>query len=363
MRVLVLWADERSPNLGVRALARGSRDLIRTVWPGAEFEFADFTSRPPEVPWGQVRSLVRERVTGRLGMKRWLEGFDLVWDTRSGDSFSDLYGAHRHSVMSAVHEFAVQARRPVVMAPQTIGPFSTTRGRALARRSLRRSALVFARDPVSAGAAATLGRPVDATTSDLAFAIAPPDRIGPPRDVILNVSGLLWQENPHVDAGAYREAVQAIVRMLLSRSRSVAVLPHVLDSHDRDNDAPAVDALAAEFGSDLELLEPADLDDARSIIAGSRVLVGARMHACLNALSTGVPAIAMSYSRKFAPLLDAIGWPFSVPAEDTGTETAARVIELLADPSLPESARRSQALGRTSMSPVRPALASLSFPR
>ena len=44
-------------------------------------------------------------------------------------------------------------------------------------------------------------------------------------------------------------------------------------------------------------------------------------------------------------------------------DAAARVVELLADPSLPESARRSQALGRTSMSPVRPALAWLSFPR
>ena len=268
VRVLVLWADERSPNLGVRALARGSRDLIHSVWPDAEVEYADFTSRPPQVPWGRVRSLAKERVLGRLGMKRWLEGFDLVWDTRSGDSFSDIYGAHRHSVMSAVHEFAAQAHRPVVMAPQTIGPFTSVSGRMLGRRSLHRSALVFARDPVSAAAAAALGRPVDAVTSDLAFAIAPPEPADRRRDVILNVSGLLWQDNPHLDARAYREAVTAIIRMLLTDSRSVALLPHVLDSHDRDNDAPAVDALMAEFGSDLEALTPRGLDDARAIIAG-----------------------------------------------------------------------------------------------
>lgn len=362
VRVLVLWADERSPNLGVRALARGSRELIRSAWPDAEVEFADFTSRPPEVPWGHVRSLVRERVTGRLGMRQWLERFDLVWDTRSGDSLTDIYGSHRHSVMSALHEFAVQAGRPVVLAPQTIGPFRSTTGRLLARRSLHRSALAFARDPISADAAAALGRPVDAVTSDLAFAIAPPDGIARPRDVVLNVSGLLWQENPHLDARAYREAVTAIVRMLLADSRSVAVLPHVLDSHDRDNDAPAVDALSTDFGTDLEILAPRDLDDARAIIAASRVLIGARMHACLNALSTGVPAIAMAYSRKFAPLFDAIGWPYSVPAEDSGTESAARVLEMLADPSLGESARRAQARGRAAMSPIRPALESLALP-
>ena len=362
MRVLVLWADEHSPNLGVRVLARGSRDLISRVWPDAEFEFADFTSRPPQVPWGRVRSLVKERVVGRLGMKDWLEGFDLVWDTRSGDSFSDIYGSHRHSVMSAVHEFAVQAGRPVVMAPQTIGPFTSVSGRMLGRRSLRRSALVFARDPVSAAAAAALGRPVDAVTSDLAFAIAPPERTAARRDVILNVSGLLWQDNPHLDARAYREAVTAIVRMLLANSRSVALLPHVLDSHDRDNDAPAVDALTAEFGSDLEAVAPRDLDEARAIIAGSNVLIGARMHACLNALSTGVPAIAMAYSRKFAPLFDAIGWPYSVPATASGTESAARVLEILAVPTLGEWAHRAQARGRSSMSPIRPALNSLSLP-
>jgi len=363
VRVLVLWADERSPNLGVRTLARGSRDLIDSVWPDTEVEYADFTARPPQVPWGQVRSLVRERVTGRLGMKQWLEGFDLVWDTRSGDSFSDIYGSHRHSVMSAVHEFAAQAHRPVVMAPQTIGPFMSGSGRMLARRSLHRSALVFARDPVSAAAAEALGRPVDAVTSDLAFAIAPPDPVARRRDVILNVSGLLWRENPHLDARVYREAVTAIVRMLLADSRSVALLPHVLDSHDRDNDAPAVDALTAEFGDDLEPLAPRDLDDARAIIAGSRVLIGARMHACLNALSTGVPAIAMAYSRKFAPLFDAIGWPYSVPATALGTETAARVLEILAVPTLGESAQRARARGRSSLSPIRPALESLSFPR
>lgn len=360
MRVLVLWADEHSPNLGVRVLARGSHDLLSGVWPGAQFEFADFTARPPQIPWGRVRSLVRERVQGRFGMQRWLGEFDVVWDTRSGDSFSDMYGSHRHAVMSTVHEFAVQSGCSVVMAPQTIGTFGSVSGRMLGRRSLHRSALVFARDPVSAAAAAALGRPVDAVTSDLAFAISQPEHVASQRDVILNVSGLLWQENPHADAQAYRQAVGSIIRTLLARSRSITILPHVLDSHDRDNDAPAVDALVEEFGAELEVVVPRDLDDARAIIAGSNVLIGARMHACLNALSTGVPAIAMAYSRKFAPLFAEIGWPHSVSLASDGADVAARTLEILGDRSLGAQALEAQARGQASMTAMLPALESLS---
>ena len=362
MRVLVLWADERSPNLGVRVLARGSRELLQGVWPDAEFEFADFTSRPPQVPWGRVRSLVKEHALDRLGMRAWLEGFDVVWDTRSGDSFSDLYGSHRHAVMSTVHEIAVRSGLPVVLAPQTIGPFTSLRGRLLARRSLRRSALVFARDPVSAAHAARLGRPVDATTSDLAFAIPSPV-VTLHRDVVLNVSGLLWQDNPHLDAERYRGAVRALVAELLARSRAVTVLPHVLDSHDRDNDAPAVEALVHEFGADLHVAEPRDLDDARAVIAGCRALIGARMHACLNALSTGVPAIAMAYSRKFGPLFEELGWPHSISLADDGRDPVARIIEALDDPSLHDRALAAASRGRASMALIPPHLASLSLPR
>lgn len=361
MRVLVLWADERSPNLGVRVLARGSRELLETVWPGVVVEFADFTSRPAQVPWGRVRSLVKEHALGRLGMRAWLEGFDLVWDTRSGDSFSDIYGSHRHSVMSTVHEIAARAGLPVVLAPQTIGPFTTLRGRLLGRRSLHRSALVFARDPVSAAQAAALGRPVDATTSDLVFAIPSPE-VTEHRDVVLNVSGLLWQDNPHVDAARYRNTVTGLVAALLARSRSVTVLPHVLDSHDRDNDAPAVDTLVRAFGRDIDVAAPRDLDDARALIAGCRVLVGARMHACLNALSTGVPAIAMAYSRKFGPLFEGLGWRHSISIADPGGDAVARVLDILDDPTLHDQARAACSLGRASMTLIRPGLETLSIP-
>lgn len=350
-RVLVLWAEESSPNLGVAVLARGSRDLLRRVHPETEFVFANYGARPPELPWGRPRSLLRERVQGRFGMQEYLKGFDLVWDTRSGDSFADIYGLDRHLTMSLVHEFAVQAGTRVVMAPQTIGPFSTRRGRALGRRTLHRSAYVFARDPRSARAAEELGRPADLVTADLVFAIDPPAP-GPERDVLLNVSGLLWHANPHVDHLTYQQVVRKAIEQLRVDGRDVALLAHVLDSPNPDNDVPVVRDLAAETGGDLEVVVPTGLDDVRATIAGAKVLIGSRMHACLNALSVGVPAVPLAYSRKFAPLLQSVGWEVGFDLRTDDPQRLPHDVAAAVDSADPIAARAAAARGRESLDAI-----------
>ncbi|MBO9625106.1 MAG: polysaccharide pyruvyl transferase family protein [Microbacterium sp.] len=350
MRVLIAWANDSSVNLGVRALARGSEDLVRSVWPDAEFTYLNYGRRQPEVPWNP-RSMLRERLTGRLGMQRWLRGFDLVWDTRSGDSFADIYGLERHSTMSMLHEFAAQAGVPVIMAPQTIGPFHTRRGRAMARRNLRRSELVFARDDVSARASSDLGRPVAAITSDLVFGIDQPTPAPEKRDVLLNVSGLLWDDNPHVDATRYREAIHRIIDGLLASGRSVTLFPHVLDSKNHDNDVPVSLALAEEYSGRIDIAVPTDLEEARAMIAASELVIGARMHACLNALSTGTPAVAMAYSRKFAPLMEAVGWDHVVSITEAG-EWADAVLAHAATPGLRAQAEAARDKGRELLEPL-----------
>lgn len=350
-RVLVLWAEETSPNLGVAALARGSHDLLLRAFPGATITFANYGARPPEIPWGRPRSLLRERVQGRFGMQEYLRGFDLVWDTRSGDSFADIYGVDRHLTMSLVHEFAVQAGARIVMAPQTVGPFDTRRGRVLGRRTLHRSTHVFVRDPRSARAAAELGRPADHITTDLVFAIDPPTP-GPARDVLLNVSGLLWHANPHVDHLAYQQVVRETIKRLRADGREIALLAHVLDSPNPDNDVPVVRELAAENGNALEVVVPTGLDDVRSTISGARVLIGSRMHACLNALSVGVPAVPLAYSRKFAPLLQSVGWEVGFDLRTTDPQHLPHDIATAVDSADPTAARAAAARGRASLESI-----------
>lgn len=351
MRILVLWAEESSPNLGVGVLARGSRDLLRHAFPTADITFANYGARPPQVPWGRPRSLLRERVLPRYGMQDFFRGFSLVWDTRSGDSFADIYGIGRHLTMGLVHEFATQAGTPVVMAPQTIGPFGTRRGQILARRNMRRSRYVFARDPQSAIAAAGLGREPELTTADLVFAIDRPAPISQ-HDVLVNVSGLLWQDNPHVSAEGYRRTIRKVAELLRDEGREVSLLAHVLDSPDKDNDVPAVRALAQELGGDVEVVVPTSLDSVRETIAGSRLVIGSRMHACLNALSVGVPTIPLAYSRKFAPLLQSVGWDAGFDLRTEDLEALPRKVVRAASEVDAADAEAAARRGRESLRPI-----------
>jgi polysaccharide pyruvyl transferase WcaK-like protein len=332
VRVLTLWADDLSSNLGVRALARGTAALVERAHPGAEVVALHYGSGTAPTPVGDWRRLLRARLDPREPLVEWLRGFDLAVDTRAGDSFADIYGLRRLTTQSMLAELATQAGTPVVLGPQTIGPFGTRRARTLGRWSMRRAACVMARDSTSAEYAARLGRPVDVLSTDVVFALPRP-QVERTRDVVLNVSGLLWAPNPHVDHAGYRTTVLGVARGLLAAGRRVTLLAHVLDSPVADNDVPAVHEVAALLDEPgVDVVVPEDLDDVRRVTASAALVVGSRMHACLNALSTGTPAVPLAYSRKFDPLLSDLGWPHTIDLRRAADPVAATLA--LADKDL-----------------------------
>ncbi|WP_375426025.1 polysaccharide pyruvyl transferase family protein [uncultured Friedmanniella sp.] len=311
MRALVLWADDNSSNLGVRALAAGTAALVQRAYPGTEMTFLAYGSGVAPVRVGDPKVLAKEMVTNRGGLRDWLRGFDLVLDTRAGDSFADIYGLNRLFAQSLLAEEVHRTKVPLVMTPQTIGPFSGRRAKLIARRNLHTATLVMARDQTSAEHSRALGRPVDHLTTDVVFALPAPERVVT-RDVVFNVSGLLWEPSPHVDHLAYRKTVTDLYARLVAAGRTVTLLAHVLDSPVADNDVPAIRSFASSLDTEPEILVPTSLTDVREMVASAAVVIGSRMHACLNALSVGTPAIALAYSRKFAPLLADIGWSRSI---------------------------------------------------
>ncbi|KXF52037.1 polysaccharide pyruvyl transferase [Rhodococcus sp. SC4] len=326
-KVLVLWADTRSANFGVQVLARGLAELATRAWgPETVVEFQNYMPGDSPVSF-TTRSIARDFGRRNGPIKTKLREYDVILDSGAGDSFTDIYGLKRHAFMVYASRSAARLGIPLAMGPQTIGPFTTAAGRRGGKYCLDRASVVQSRDDVSAEYSATLGRPVDARATDVVFAL-PRAEVPKSRDVVVNVSGLLWFSDRHGDSAGYRNSVRSLLGELRSAGRQVSLLAHVVDAVSVDDDVAAVRALEAEFRSALEVVVPRTLDEVRSTVGSAEWVVGARMHACLNALSMGTPAIPWAYSRKFAPLMSDLGWDLSVDLaqEQNPGETTAQVI-------------------------------------
>ena len=331
MKVLILWADANSANLGVRVLAEGAAALARQVWGESTIvehqDFGSLTIGTHLTP----RVVANDLGRSNGAIKRGLREYDVILDTGAGDSFADIYGMKRFGVMAYVQSAARRVGVPVVLTPQTIGPFNSLRGRVVARESLRRATMVMSRDQSSTAFARKLGRAVNVTSTDMVFALPEP-KPHAPLDVVVNVSGLLWQSSRHVDPAYYKRTIREILNGLLEDGRHISLLAHVLENPSIDNDLSAIEELEREFGTDVSSIVPEGLDDARASLAAAKVVVGSRMHACLNALSVGTPAIPLAYSRKFAPLMNDLDWKHTLDLQ-TGEDVSSRALEMVRNDS------------------------------
>ncbi|MCA4133064.1 polysaccharide pyruvyl transferase family protein [Arthrobacter sp. M4] len=350
-RVLVLWADDNSSNLGVRALSQGVFALAQRAWgDDTTVDFQSFDVGPLGTQLsGKIvaKGLMTRSRDLRLAMSK----YDVVLDTGAGDSFTDIYGLKRLAIMAYTRHVAKLAGVPVIMAPQTIGPFKTRIGRLTGRHTLRNAQTVFVRDSISQGFARELGREPDRLATDVVFALPQPTLRAERADVGLNVSGLLWNTDSHVSGAEYRSMTRELIRNLLDSGRSVTLIPHVIENPSTDNDMDAVRDLKTEFGDAVQVYVPSDLPEVRAFVAGCNVVIGARMHACLNALSVGTPAIPLAYSRKFAPLLGDLGWNHTLDLKKD-TEIVAKTLEILARPDLREEAAKVRELAERRLSAV-----------
>lgn len=344
MKVLVLWARPGATNLGVQALAEGTRALALRAFPNADVRCHGTGAPDVEGNDGPVNLLRHTHVLARAlrsdrEFKGWVRSFDLILDTRAGDSFADIYGLDGLAKMTLMSELAHAWGVPVVLTPQTVGPFVSRRARLLARRTLRNAGLIMTRDRQSSEVVRDLGFKTDVVASDVAFALDGVDAATQSRDVLLNVSGLLWSPNPHVDNERYRAAVVELFGTLKDAGREVSLLGHVVHEHERpgDNDSFAMSELSRVLGGAPEIIRPNGLLDVRRTIASATAVVGSRMHACLNAISLGVPAVPLGYSDKFSPLMADLGLADITVDLRRSARVSTDVMTVLERPNLAEA--------------------------
>jgi hypothetical protein len=132
----------------------------------------------------------------------------------------------------------------------------------------------------------------------------------------LNVSGLLYmggytRSNMFGLSGDYPELMRKIVRWFTGTAGTdVVLVTHVTGAWEGDGKACAAlyEELKEECGGRLHLADPTyDHREIKYLIGKCDFFLGARMHACIAALSQGIPAAGLAYSRKFGGVFESVG--------------------------------------------------------
>ena len=239
---------------------------------------------------------------------------------------------------------ALAAGVPVVKVSQALGPFDGRLNRFLARRFLPRMKLIAARGAQTEKFLAELGlhnveRFPDAAFSlecsdadDRAAAALLPPGLTPGRIIGISPSQVVYSlcRGKHVD---YLGELAELVRDLAGRGFDCVLFPHSARENTEkthNNDLPLLRRFAAMLSGTPRLTvidRELDAGVLRRLIARCDLLVASRFHAIISAMATGVPAVVVGWSHKYAEALA----PFELErfVQPYAEFSAARTLEMV----------------------------------
>jgi len=262
---------------------------------------------------------------------------DLVADITAGDSFSDIYGFRRFFLGFLQKWLVIFSGKKLVLLPQTYGPFKKTITRLMARYILNRASVVYCRDRIGIKYLKTLlgtnrtDRKVR-FAPDVAFildarkpervSIEPSANIRAHNSIVvgLNISGFLFNGGYKRDSMPglkvnYHSLVYEIIDLLMKHENvAVILIPHVFPpaGYESESDPQAClkvyEELNGKYPGRIFLIRGCyNHNEIKHIIGSCDFFIGSRMHACIAALSQGIPAVGIAYSKKFEGVFESVG--------------------------------------------------------
>ncbi|MBQ6779737.1 MAG: polysaccharide pyruvyl transferase family protein [Treponema sp.] len=336
-----------SGNKGCEALAYAFLDLLQEIAQEKKLNFSIDLFQPfltdefPPAPkdWKNLK-VSMHRINHRSKIKRLellnsVKEANICFDFTEGDSFTDMYGIRRFISQTLIKTVIIKCNTPIVLGPQTYGPFKHFFVRKWAEWIFKKSCAVFSRDEESALLVEKIAGSKLHVTTDIAMALKPYGdmllkngkiRIG------VNISALLWnggytgknQFNLTVDYKAYIEEI--LSKLSKTVEYEIYLIPHVIDPRNSCEDDYRLCAELKEKYANCIFLEnienPAEI---KNLISQMDVFTGARMHSTIAAFSTGVPVIPFAYSKKFENLYNALNYDSIINAKVVDTMTAVNL--------------------------------------
>ena len=348
LKIALISHSVSNDNMGVGALSVSEVAILRRIAQDLALDLHitvidSLAERPPYVTGADIEICPARPLREPLGFFRVVRNNDMVIDIGAGDSFADIYGSHRLAQMFVMKYLTHLAGKPLVLAPQTFGPFRHRLSTIFARQSIRLSAITATRDSLSTACLREMGSTAAIIeASDVALRLPydppPPRPEGGPVRVGINVSGLLMSggytgKNMFGLRMDYPQLIRDILQRFAARPEpcEIHLVPHVISWTQRDaleDDYTASVKLSEEFPSVTVAPAFTSPSEAKSYIAGLDFFMGARMHACIAAFSSGVPVVPMAYSRKFAGLFGTLGYDETV---DCTTQSAEDILTRIFD--------------------------------
>lgn len=266
---------------------------------------------------------------------------DCLLDIGAGDSFTEIYGWKRFAYLWATKALAIWRGVPLLLSPQTIGPFTRPPYVQLARYVMERATAVLARDTMSFDVLRSLAPRAKAVLSvDVAFALPFDDRSNlrgrEPVRVGVNVSGLMFGEaasgrNKFRLDFDYRELMFRLLDDLIKRpGLEVHLVTHAVqrgEGASNDDDDTVADLLKDMFPNAIRVPTFQGPSEAKSYISGLDILVAGRMHACIGAFSARTAVVPIAYSRKFSGLFDMLKYRWVLPMNGMNTDQALAFLQ------------------------------------
>jgi colanic acid/amylovoran biosynthesis protein len=275
---------------------------------------------------------LREKIVAHCPWIKAVRNAHVIGDIRGGDSFSDIYGLRSYLLASLSVMTVIWVRGDIVLFPQTYGPYKRAVTRMVARYILRRSSWILSRDQEGMETVRKLIGPTEKVRycPDVAFAldaarpavlpIAPPLPVKSQVCLVgLNINGLMFNGgySRHNMFGLkldYRSFLEQLMSRLLEKeSLHVLLVPHnFARTGDVESDPDACGAILRSVPESARsrvhmVTEDCDQNKIKGIIGECDFFIGSRMHSCIAALSQGIPAVGVAYSKKFIGVFESVG--------------------------------------------------------
>lgn len=322
-------------NYGCEAIVRGTEIILHEIWPNAHIKYASL--RPEDdkrrLEGCDVEIIPRKfhsfgsinRFNGLMAYQiglyskkifqedvEWIEDCDAIFSI-GGDLYTlpSKYDPKKRYYNSLIHfgEFVKSRGKKFVIWGASIGPFEGyPKAKKVFVDHLSHVDLITSREPVTTRYLKDLGIKNVVECADPAFSI--PEQVHVNKNsnklhIGINLSPLssIYSFKSDIDS-IIKSQANLITKLIKHFNAQVTLIPHVVCNFDANDDdlrylKQIKSFIADDVMDNLKLVEgDVGFIGTKKILSTCDVVIAARMHCAVNAISTGVPTIFLAYSKK-----------------------------------------------------------------